>query len=251
MPVTQSGTYYLVFNTDADNALIEPDYSNNIAAIPITFNIQPLDLAPVALLAPSTITGPPYPTVTLVWGVTNSGTGPAIGADYWYDDVYLSSNPAWGGAIPLVTSRTESGPMQAAVSYWRTNTVTVPVIQSGTYYLFLRIDDYNSLYESAETNNVVVVPITFNIEPPDLAPVTSAVSNVMAGPPYPSITLVWGVTNQGIGAAIGRPSWSELIYFSKSPILEPWWNIALTSRSESGRSIRGRSPGKRIRSKFQ
>lgn len=47
--------------------------------------------------------------------------------------------------------------------------MTLPLSQSGTNYFQERIDDYNYIYESNESNNVSgVVPVVFNLVPPDL-----------------------------------------------------------------------------------
>jgi subtilase family serine protease len=39
-------------------------------------------------------------------------------------------------------------------------TVTTPNVPAGDYYLILRVDHNNVLYEADETNNQAVVPIT-------------------------------------------------------------------------------------------
>lgn len=230
-PVTQSGTYYLIFNTDANRDLVESDYSNNVAALPITFNILPPDLCPVAFLAPSNVTSAPNPTITLVWGVTNQGAGPAIGADYWYDQVYLSQSPTWDFSGTCLDYAGEQGPIPAGGTYWRTNSFRLSVVKSGTYYLLFKTDYNDALYESNSSNNLTVVPIRFDIQPPDLAPITSLIPNMVTGAPNPRVTLVWGVTNQGTGPAIASSPWLNLAGFSKTPTLNmsgtsqfpPWY----------------------------
>ena len=220
MPVTQSGNYYLVFNCDAYQGVIESDDSNNIVAVPISFNIQPPDLAPLALQVPQSITSPPNPSLTVVWGVTNQGTGPAIGFDYWADQLYLSTDPVWDWQDLQLANQYESGPIASGQTYWRTNSVTVPVTQSGDYFLIFKTDGNSSLFESDESNNTLVLPVTFNIRPPDLAPVPPTGPLTITGPPNPNFTLVWGVTNLGAGAAIGSPAWNNLVYFSKNARLD-------------------------------
>jgi hypothetical protein len=94
----------------------ESDETNNVLVAPITFNAQLPDLAPVALQAPNTLTSPPYPSVTVVWGVTNQGLGEALGNSGWSDQLYLSSsnNPAGGTHL---TSVYEYGPVPPGGRY--------------------------------------------------------------------------------------------------------------------------------------
>ena len=76
-------------------------------AVPVTFNIQPPDLAPIRLVAPSDVSGPPNPSVLIAWGVTNRVTGGLpLNAPYWIDCLYLSTdtNLDWPGTM-LTCSR--------------------------------------------------------------------------------------------------------------------------------------------------
>ena len=217
LPLVESGAYYLFLQTDIYDDVYESDESNNLLTVPITFNVQPPDLSPVALLAPNSVTAPPYPAVTVVWGVTNQGTGEALGNGFWEDQLYLSTNMSAEGGTYL-TCPSESGPVLPGGSYWRTNSVQLPVVQSGTYYLVFSADADNSLRESDTNNNTVVVPITINITPADLAPVVFQAPNVIDGPPYPQVTLVWGATNQGIGAALGN--WYDQLLLSTNSVVD-------------------------------
>jgi subtilase family serine protease len=84
-------------------------------------------------------------------------------------------------------------------------------VASGTYYLLFQTDISNSILESDENNNVMAVPFTFNSTPPDLVPVSLRVAWVLTGPPNLEVTLVWGVTNQGIGPAVREWGWSDRV----------------------------------------
>ncbi len=212
LPVVQSGTYYLVFTSDPYDSLFESNTNNNTIAVPIELTITPSDLAPLAFQIPGLVNGPPYPSVTLVWGTTNQGVGTALGS--WQDAVYFSTSPVWDdSAVPLAWDYV-SGPLAAAGSYRRTNIVRLPVVESGTYYLFLRADTYDGVYESDERNNLLAVSITFNSQPPDLAPVALQAPSTLTAPPYPTVMVVWGVTNQGTGEALGNSSWPDQLYLS-------------------------------------
>jgi hypothetical protein len=211
---TPSPTYYLLFKTDGFNSVLESDEDNNLTAVPVTLDLKPVDLAPIALQVPSVIVGPSNPVVTLAWGVTNQGTGPALD---WVDAVYLSTNAVLDtGDVELARS-VEAGLVEGGACYWRTNAVRIPVAESGTYYLIFKTDVGESLYESDEDNNVLVVPVTFDVLKPDLAPIALPVPGVIRGPPNPPVTLVWGVTNRGSGPAAG---WTGRIYLSTNAVLD-------------------------------
>ena len=217
VPVTQSGVYYLIIKTDEGDRLTESNPYNNELAVPVSFTIQPPDLAPVALLAPPAITAPPYPTITLVWCVTNQGIGAAIGFSSWGDQVMFSTDNSPDSAVYLSTWY-ETGPVPAGGSYWRTNTVRLPVTQSGTGYLFFKTDAYDNLVELDNSNNLISVPVAYTITPSDLVPVIAQVPGVITGPPNPILSLAWGVTNRGTGAALGR--WTDEVYLSTDTVLD-------------------------------
>jgi subtilase family serine protease len=224
VPVITSGDYYLIFEANAEGGLFESNVTNNVLAAPIAFNVKHPDLAPITLLAPRFVNGSPDPTVTLVWGVTNQGAGPAALDRSWQDAIYLSSDSTIHPGDPSFGTLGESGPVAPGGSYWRTNTFSVPVTDSGTYYLILKLNDGNSLSESDGSNNVAITPITFNIALPDLAPLALRAPTELTGPAYPAITLVWGVTNQGTGPAQSpyyySDSWVDQIYLSTDAVLD-------------------------------
>jgi subtilase family serine protease len=225
IPVTQSGVYYLIIKTDGGDWLTESDPYNNELAVPISVTIQPPDLVPVALLAPPSVTAPPYPSITLVWCVTNQGIGSAIGFPNWNDQVLFSTNNSPGSAVYL-GSWYETGPVPVGGSYWRTNTVQLPVTQSGTGYLFLRADAYDNLVELDNDNNLLSVPVVCTITPSDLVPITTQIPGIITGPPNPTLSLAWGVTNQGTGAALGW--WENGVYLSTDTVLD-WQDSKISS----------------------
>jgi len=217
IPVVQSGIYYLIFKADASESLYESGEDNNVLVVPVTFDVRPPDLSPMALQVPSLISGPPNPSLTVVWGVTNQGIGPAID---WSDRLFLSTNTVWDAADHEVLRSTELGPVDPGETYWRTNVVRIPVEASGTYYLILKADADASLHEINEANNTLVVSLRFEVQPPDLVPLVLQAPTVLTFPPEPTVTLVWGVTNQGVGPAVGNPTWLNRVYLSHRPFLD-------------------------------
>ncbi|HYG33368.1 MAG TPA: CARDB domain-containing protein [Clostridia bacterium] len=245
LPVTQSGTQYLIFQADAGNALYETDQNNNVEIVPVTFTILPPDLAPITFKAPRTVTGPPNPSMTLVWGVTNQGTGAARRPGWaWTDMVSISTNPILDYRARSIQSSHEPNGAISEVepggSYWRTNTVRVPMTESGTYYLFFEANSTRDVFEENYSNNVAVVPITFVAQPPDLVPLALNAPAVVTGSPNPILQLSWAVTNQGVGPAIGFPEWTDRLYLSTNA----FWNeqaVYLSEHRETGPTFVGDS----------
>ncbi|HTL17649.1 MAG TPA: CARDB domain-containing protein, partial [Patescibacteria group bacterium] len=224
LPITQSGNYYLILFADQWNSLYENQTNNNQISAPISVQIRPPDLVPLALLAPATLTTPPKPTVTIVWGVTNQGPGAAIGYDSWQDMLYLSTNAALDSTATYLLMSPEAGPVDANGVYWRTNQLQLPVVQSGTYYLIFSANSFGQLLELNKDNNTISIPITLAIQPPDLAVDTSQIPAAITAPPNPWLTFIWGVTNQGIGAALG--TWYDQMGISTNTNLS-WWDVSM------------------------
>jgi len=166
LPLTDSGTYYLIFRADASGYVTESDEQNNVLAVPFTFNPTPPDLTPISFQAPSVVSGRPNPGVTLVWGVTNRGVGPVDGSRDWHDRVYLSGSATLNGSERWISDWSEAGTVPPGGSYWRTNTVRVPATDSGTYYLIFEANADHFLDEWNRLNNTLAVPVTFNLSDP-------------------------------------------------------------------------------------
>jgi hypothetical protein len=166
VPVVKSGTYYLILKADADADLYESDESNNTLIVPVTFDVQPPDLAPLVMQAPTVVTGPFDLTVTLIWGVTNRGAGPAIRNPSWYSRVYLSDEPTLDEDDDDIVDTMEVASLEAGGSCWRTNTVSLPAFRDGPYNLFFKADADNNLYEASETNNLVAVRVMITVVNP-------------------------------------------------------------------------------------
>ena len=220
LPLIADGSYYLVFETDYGNYLGESNLSNNVISVPVTFHTSLPELASVVLQAPTEVTGPPRPLLNLVWGVTNRAVSTAKSDYGWYDAVYLSTNAFLDDSAVWVWSAQETNSVPAGGSYWRTNAVRSPVVQSGTYYLLFVANISRYPEESDYDNNVAVAPVTFTIQPIDLAPIAWLVPSSVSGSPWPSVTVVAGVTNQGTGSVPGEMGWQDGVFLSTTPFLD-------------------------------
>jgi subtilase family serine protease len=165
LPVFQTGTFYLFLVANDNDQLAESDHNNNVLTRPVNVTIQPPDLAPLALVAPDTVTGVPWPTVTVVVGMTNRGIGTAPAAPGWQDGLYLSAYPFLDdSSYPFFTwSRTNAVPPGSVD--WVTNTVRLPVVDSATLYLIFKAEVSGQVYESDESNNSIMATVTFDLSP--------------------------------------------------------------------------------------
>jgi CARDB len=126
---------------------------------------QSPDLVPVSVVVGSNnvVTSTvPNPTVPVRWAVTNAGTGP-VNTGGWYDRVYLSTNATLDGSDTDFGGPFENFVLPVGGFYQRTNTFTLPVTQSGNYYVIFKTDAYGYIFEGSENNNTLAVPVTFNL----------------------------------------------------------------------------------------
>ena len=217
VPVFESGVYYLILSVNTYGALFETNTSNNKLTVPVTFIIQPPDLAPIVSLVPRNVVAPPDPAINLTWGVTNQGTGAAMGN--WTERVAFSTDPLppyWVAS----SWDTDYGPLSPGQTQWHSDSIQLPILQSGTYSIEFLVDYNGDLYESDEANNRTVVPISFEIQPIDLAPIVLNVPTVITSAPDPMVSVTWAVTNQGVGALLKLPAWTDAVYFSPDGLLD-------------------------------
>jgi hypothetical protein len=128
----------------------------------------PADLAPVAFIAPTSVTSAaPNPTVQIIWGVTNQGAATAAGG--WYDTVWFSVNGVLDANSVALGYFPVNQTVPAGGSYWQTNLVTLPMNGSGNYTLFVQVDANNAIYEANLGDKVSVgVSGTFTLTPAKL-----------------------------------------------------------------------------------
>ena len=206
-----TGSKYLLFVTDANDAQGETNNSNNVKAIPIDVKAPNLQVTE----ANSPTSGTWGEVIPVSWTVTNQGTGTAL-ADWW-DYVYLSSNPTLDSSdiyLGNLTAATQS-PLESGSSYTLNRDITIPNVTPGTWYLLVATDNNgNQQAESNETDNVRAV--AFEVKAPDL--VVSAVTAPSESILGATIPVSWTVTNQGTGNAL--TDWYDYVYLSKNQTLD-------------------------------
>ena len=147
LPSLQPGTYYWIAITDTGDSIPGENYANNTNT-PVAFTVTAPDLVVtnVAVLSP-TVSGQFF---TMTYAETNQGNAQVSGS--WVDGVYLSTNASLNAVIAS-WSKNWSGTLAAGTSFNPTNTFLLPVLQTGTYYLFVVTDTGHSLPEGNFNNN--------------------------------------------------------------------------------------------------
>jgi hypothetical protein len=108
------------------------------------------DLTPAAPTAPPSVVT--QHRVEVSWSVENQGNGEAQAA--WYDQLYLSEDDVLDGGDRVLDTFYRSEAVASGGSYTPIRPVTIPTVPAGTYYLIVRTDLYDHLYEADETNNL-------------------------------------------------------------------------------------------------
>ena len=225
LPPDAADEFYLIFETDTDDVVIEADESNNTNYAAIS--IYPIvDLQVTEVAAPDTALA--GQTMEISWTVSNTGVGPSPST--WRDAVYLSPDPYFDedtddylGFYEHVGTLSPAG--MPGDSYARTETVAMPAGLSGPQYLFVATDVSDQVVEendggNAESNNVAYDGAAVAVEiplPVDL--MTTSVTMDAEGLLGEQITVDWVVHNDSEADALGR--WHDVVYLSS----DEHWDI--------------------------
>jgi hypothetical protein len=155
--------------------------------------------------------------IQISWTVTNIGNLEAFG--FWTDEIYLSSdnilstNDIWIGNF----DRGNGGALEPGTSLFRSEIIQLPSIPAaGQYTLFFRANPFVDIEESRTDNNLFSIPITINLDGPDMAiAATSAPVTARFGD---NIILSWTVRNDGTAAA--SASWYDDVYLSDDEVFD-------------------------------
>ncbi|HCO96831.1 MAG TPA: hypothetical protein DIU00_23310, partial [Phycisphaerales bacterium] len=232
------------------------NYENNSLAGPTNVTARPADLqvTNVTVSPEGLYSGDDF---TVEWTVGNFGFEVWHGTNYWYDAVYLSTDPnltldhnnyITGGWFERLGSFVHSHDPQLGFgdSYTNSQQFTLPRGIDGPYYAYVftnvggrdEISGYNSTNSYSLrffrshvlediSNNLSSAAFDVTYSEPDLQ-VTSL--TLPAGQPYSgqNIALSWSVENFGARAAkkgwedlpAGSRSWVDRVYLSKDPSLD-------------------------------
>src|SRR5207302_2707022 len=135
------------------------------------------------------------------------------------DSVYLSADGVYDTADTLLGSFSQTSTLQPGASYTAHHTLTLPNGIAGSYYVLVRADAGNAVFESTdEANNTgrSIDPVAVTLKAsPDLS--VSQVSGPATGQAGQTASVNFTVTNSGNGAAQG--SWTDFVYLSPSGTL--------------------------------
>lgn len=169
-----SGQYYIYVKVNSNHpfGLYEGAYvNNNLAKSPIVLSLTqlpPADLVVDSFSCPTVIGS--GTTVSVSWRVKNQGIAETA-VSQWKDRVYINTSNGVYGAIVLTTTGRKTSLLKDS-SYLVTTQVKIPHGISGAYYMLVRTDDSNDVFEYLQENNNTYStpnPITINLSPyPDL-----------------------------------------------------------------------------------
>lgn len=186
---TPAGSYYIVAQADAANAVRETTEGNNTRTSSVV-QIGP-DLIVTALSGPSTAAA--GGTIAVSDTTRNQGAGSAAASATGF---YLSSDLIFGATDVFLGSRPVGSLAPSGSSSGSTPVVVPAGTTSGSYYIIAVADSGAAVAESIETNNTRVAAV--RIGPDLIVSAFSAPSSAAAGA---SISVSDTTQNQGAGAA--------------------------------------------------
>jgi len=215
IPRSFNGTYYFFVRTDTRDRVFEPSKEDNNTLRSDSINViltPPPDLVVKTVTARDTASA--NEAVSVTWEVENQGTGIIEDAN-WSDRVFLSTTEDGSSDIIHLSSKGIKENLDLNAIYSTQASITIPRNIVGDYYIFVKTDVSDNLYEhEGEGNNITRSEQPIHITTPDLT-----VENIVVpetGNSGQIITIEWEVVNIGPGALINR-SWRDQIYLSPTP----------------------------------
>ncbi|MEZ4804768.1 MAG: CARDB domain-containing protein [Bacteroidia bacterium] len=217
LPEGIASQYYILVRTDAYTQVLESNEGNNISsdsAGTVVNLTPPPDLFVTSIIKPGTAFS--GQTINVQFTVKNQGSG-GTRSSKWWDFVYLNNDSLPGGTLKKTIQR--NGALDVDSSYTVSTSFTLPLTISGGYYVTIRTDVYDNVYEHAsESNNngisdsmrVILTP------PPDL--IVSNVEIQDTASNKQNVNLKYQLINQG-----GSPTtsaWYDYFYISEFNVFD-------------------------------
>jgi len=211
-PSWNSGSYYLVLQTDALNHEPETNENNNtmVRSISLTLpSIADLTVSDVSV-SPSDINSGDI--VELRYTITNNGTASA--GNFW-DRIYLNNDNILDGYYTQVLSEfLFNDTINPGESREVVQNVTIPINRPGDWYLIVWTDINNNIYEHQNENNNQAVSNQIHATLPPLPDLfvndILAPKDALSGQTIP---ITWTIKNQG-SRDIVDGQWTDVVYFS-------------------------------------
>lgn len=218
VPQHASGLYYLLMMADHRDVNEDADTSNNYKAprrngtLVKTYvkQLNASDLVVTSLDVPATGTsGQP---LKVKWTVKNEGAFPT-NAGFWNEKFYLSHDMILDGRDLQLNSYQRNAALSAGASYTDSMELLIPITAQGNYYLLMKTDDNNRVYEGNNEGNNVASRYTFIILPPPADLVVQNVHIDSAAFIGDTVSIRWTLSNIGQNTAGGLLKHG--VYFSK------------------------------------
>ena len=221
LPLDLSGVFQLVVVTDEQDVVFESSEENNSRAHGMLVEVDltaPGNLGVDSVTAPSTVLSGQVLTVT--WLGANRGMGQTNSAS-WFDAVYLSRDEFLDSQDGFLGEIRHDGVLPPSGTYVAGGDFDLPLERVGSYFVLVRVDVRNQVFEALQENdNVHSAGTLTSVEIPapcDLV-VTSASTTgdtLLAGDPC---LLRWTVQNMASSPCSGR--WFDVLYFSADSLLD-------------------------------
>lgn len=220
-PEFNSGSYYILVETDNQYKQPELDEGNNIkVSQPLNLELPPIpNLFIEGVDAP--IEGLSGQQIEITWTVGNKGTGDATGP--WVDSIYLSNDSDIGNDL-FVGSFTFDGTIEKGKLIERKQFITLPIDLDGDYRVVVKTDtgswrDSGEIYEHGieDDNEFIskkVTDVNLSFFP------NLKVDKVIVPPEAKSgkeTEIKWTVTNTGTGST-SSPLWYDAVYLSSDSV---------------------------------
>ncbi|MEM9340467.1 MAG: CARDB domain-containing protein, partial [Bacteroidota bacterium] len=203
------GDYYFYVVTDVSNQVYEYTFEENNRALSEAVNViltPPIDLAVTNIETEPVASN--NENVVIRWEVTNQG-GSSVLNTSWVDKVYLSATPEFEQVEFLGSYGKSVTDLQAGESYFAQKTVKIPDAITGPFYVIVRTDASNGVYEYVyESNNDTKSDSVLMVQNADLTVTEFQVPETIFSGEV--IRVSWTVKNIGIGSIFGE-RWTDAI----------------------------------------
>jgi len=171
------------------------------------------DLAVNQIVAPSNVFSGQQ--IYLPFSIKNQGFATATGS--WSDVVYISADTAFNASTAtLIGSFPRTQPLQPDSIYYKNVQVTIPSNIMGTYYIYVKTDATNQVFENVYESNNLTKSEPFQIfltPPPDLIVTNIQVPDTLTNKDISNISFT--VKNQG-AIPTSSGSWTDKVFLTNA-----------------------------------
>ncbi len=228
LPKYVFGPYYIFAVTDLLNQVNEgvAESNNQGSTLLDIFLTPPPDLDVEFFNTPSSAGN--GETILLNWRVKNIGFTSTDNP--WSDRLYISTDSMGNlnNAIVLATLPV-IGTLMPDTFYNRSASITIPNIPSGNYYLYVKTDAFDQVFEyTAKQNNLLRSAGVFTLLNTDLVVDSVHILNTLSS--GTTTTVSWRIRNTGNGGVFNKNR-KDVIYLSINPVFNPSTATAIDSVS--------------------